>query len=1048
MNLKKYIWLAALPMIFTSCQEDMLVENLQQGITTLTASMDKAPSDSRAQIVLNGSNTAKEIFHWNAGDKFTLFQLGDESNAWTEHVFSISSTYSDNEPTAQADFSTSSALTPGSDFVAFYPARTPDAKGGIQLSIDNVLPTNDAASWKSYFMNNMFMKTRVGAVGPTSADTQVNFEQLCGIIRIKYTNASKTDRTFERIGVNGRWTTGRYYMVSDAETFDERDSSIGWLGVEFENKATVRAGETQNFYILYFSNGVDGEVEPMSRVIVDLDVANKTTLVTPAKELPQFKAGECYWLNITDTGAKLLWTNDQQGGGNQPSDMLEVFVSDYDGLKNALEQPANETIIFFEDDIELEAPLEISNTTHFEMNGKTLSFSDEYKANGESAVFNVNARLTLGNGTIIGKESTTKLHDYYFALNGEYVRLQFSGATLNTGSAVANAIFMDDDYLRMNSINLKNEEITSAIVTEGNAIHFVGKTPNRIYQSTINGNITGDVKVETEYDRLNAEFIFETGTVNGDLITNFTGGAKVADCILLGDAFEAPGTGWSAAGRFVRDQDYTINELADLKEAFSTPQTADEMTFIYFKSDIVLDEPLTANKPIQIMMNGRTLTLSDSFNWGSAEAAITVASASLNIDNGIIIGSMTSATGKYLIKYTGSDFGIYENASLVTNGVQHALQIIDARANIDNATIHVQDDGEGVYAGYAVNVLAEKTFAQLFIRPGSSIYGHVGFTADYQAKEPDLNVISVRENCQINGDLKLTGEYKSDVEVNFRDAFINGAGWSDILFARLQENFKNHGGAGEEILSLNDQTLTFTVGTTREGRVNFHARRLEGAGTIKFVNNGEDPVTLYLDIEEFLSASVEFEFEGEFRKIIHAKTDRLKEFFEMAKGSDQIFLTLPNDMILGEQIVIDSSMQWSDGSENSAPQGHLCLRLAGHTLTYESNVPAIVLQGGFFRLEGTDKYESATGTIKTNTEFFQVGAAADASNNNICLMVDPFVTFDTEHKTWVYVNGTESATAHKDVEIFLHSETLTTPEEKQAKVRVEESYKGSVDIKG
>ena len=86
MNLKKYSWLAALPMIFTACQEDMLVENLQQGITTLTASMDKAPSDSRAQIVLDGSNTAKEIFHWNAGDKFSLFQFGDESNAWTEQV--------------------------------------------------------------------------------------------------------------------------------------------------------------------------------------------------------------------------------------------------------------------------------------------------------------------------------------------------------------------------------------------------------------------------------------------------------------------------------------------------------------------------------------------------------------------------------------------------------------------------------------------------------------------------------------------------------------------------------------------------------------------------------------------------------------------------------------------------------------------------------------------------------------------------------------------------------------------------------------------------
>ena len=100
MKLMKYSWLAALPMVFTACQNDVLEENcMQQNVYTLAASMDKGSADSRAQIVLNGTSTTKEAFHWNEGDKFSLFELYG-NGGWLEHEFNISESYNDQEPTS------------------------------------------------------------------------------------------------------------------------------------------------------------------------------------------------------------------------------------------------------------------------------------------------------------------------------------------------------------------------------------------------------------------------------------------------------------------------------------------------------------------------------------------------------------------------------------------------------------------------------------------------------------------------------------------------------------------------------------------------------------------------------------------------------------------------------------------------------------------------------------------------------------------------------------------------------------------------------------
>lgn len=800
MNLKKYCWLAILPIAFTACQDDMLVEDNHQGITTLTASMQTG-ADSRAQIILNSSNSNKETFHWNKEDKFTMFQLADGNNTLTKHVFEISGTYSDDKPTAQADFSTSSALTPGCEFVAFYPACTPDTKGGIQLSIDNVLPTNDAASWKSYFMNNMFMKTRVGTVGQTSADTQVNFEQLCGIIRIKYTNASNTDRTFKRIGVNGRWTTGRYYIVSKTEQYDENNSSIGWLGVEFESKATVNAGETQNFYILFFSNGVDGEVEPMSQVIVDLD--NKTTLVTPAKQLPQFKAGECYWLNITDTGSKLLWTNDNQGGGNNPSGNEIAEVSDYTGLVDALNAGVKEIVL--KNHLELLAPVSVNSNTIINLNEKTLSLGSGYSSKvAMDAVFIINAKsLIIRNGNINGKDGQTSLHDYYFKLDGTQSHLTLEGVSLNTGSAITNAVYMNDDCLNMSSIWDMSEDGTKTEVpsriqttTDGHAIHYVANGLEPILESNLDGVINGDVYVKSEFAKLNAKLIFK-GTINGNLVTELTGGAIISNSVLKADDVqigEEYKSSWAQAGRYVADQYYKIahdpantespnNGFMALKAALENPQAADEMTRITLKSDIVLIEPITIEKPVKIDLNGYTLSLSESFVWGSSDAALISTKGLFGINNGSLNGCTTTVNGDmYLLKNTSNELNL-GNIHIDAKGVKHAVKVENSLAFVQqSSTISVAD------GGYAIDALSSTSFAEIRIMTNSQITGDINFVANYQSNEGGSYVF-VQENSTLDGEVIVSGTYSKNVEINIPQNTAGGEGLDGEAIAQLLNDF-------------------------------------------------------------------------------------------------------------------------------------------------------------------------------------------------------------------------------------------------------------------
>lgn len=316
MNVKKYIGLALLPMVFTACQEDTLVNDQAQGIYTLKATVDKTAPMSRAQVVLGGTSTTTETFHWNAGDEMMLLDVSNVEDI-SKHSFTISSSYDGNS--VSADFTTSKALTEGNPIVAIYPTTFElDSNYGYFIQMDvagHVLDDNSEASWIKYFSENMFMI----ATGTASEGMALQMQHLCSLLRVTYTNATDSDVKLSSITLNGDICTNRTFHAGDT-SYDAGHGGTSDHGIRFANPVTVGAGETEDFYILTFAyfdlennnwGGLNG---------FNFSYADKSDASTPATYNGQqfvvsnLKAGSSYWFNITETANGLVWTKDVNQG--------------------------------------------------------------------------------------------------------------------------------------------------------------------------------------------------------------------------------------------------------------------------------------------------------------------------------------------------------------------------------------------------------------------------------------------------------------------------------------------------------------------------------------------------------------------------------------------------------------------------------------------------------------------------------------------------------------------------------------------------------------
>ena len=314
MKLNKYIGIAVMPMLFAACQNEMCNVDMQdQPIYTLSGNMNKGV-DSRAQIQLGNSDVSGEIFMWNEGDRFNLYQGGAE----TEVTFNISSDYSESATgdKSKATFTTDVPVYPGS-YVAVYPTVGIENDAFVfefQRSLDfsNAL-TQEAkdAVWKQYFKNNMFMVARgeLTAEGPNA----LQFQHQCALARITYHNESGTDQVLNYVcltGENQFWGT---WSKTKMDGTGGSGSVTSWYDLQL-NGLKVAAGESTDIYMFFFPAELnqDGIVKLYFSVqggdrSVSLPAANISAANNGAE---RFQAGMRYWFNVTSTKKGALLTNE------------------------------------------------------------------------------------------------------------------------------------------------------------------------------------------------------------------------------------------------------------------------------------------------------------------------------------------------------------------------------------------------------------------------------------------------------------------------------------------------------------------------------------------------------------------------------------------------------------------------------------------------------------------------------------------------------------------------------------------------------------------
>ena len=316
MKLKKYSWLAALPMIFTACQDDTLVENPQQDqmVYTLSAQVDKGAANSRAQIQLGNPQSGEEFFFWNKGDAFAIYQQQGE-NDFQQSIFTIADDYQ--EPVqgslVAAEFSTTTPVYASLDYVAAYPENVEKNWDELHFYLQPYVNFNDktqAEAWKDYFQKNMFMLATGNFEDAENAS--VSFQHLCAMARVTYINKSGEPQTLSQFYMDPQQEVGLCYRYNLKEGWGDFVSTAYryWLDIE---GLTVADGEAVDLYMMFFPMAFNDSQLTLAINANNSEKYSYIDMSTIAAANPgdsTFVAGKRYWFKLTDTGEELMWTKD------------------------------------------------------------------------------------------------------------------------------------------------------------------------------------------------------------------------------------------------------------------------------------------------------------------------------------------------------------------------------------------------------------------------------------------------------------------------------------------------------------------------------------------------------------------------------------------------------------------------------------------------------------------------------------------------------------------------------------------------------------------
>lgn len=312
MKFNKYISIAALPMLFAACQNDMPMEDMQlqdQAIYSLSGKMNNGVN-SRAQIQLGNQDVSGEIFMWNEGDSFLLYQ-------GTEGVtFNISPDYTEagEGDKSKAVFTTETPVYAG-NYLAFYPASIPVENERFVLELQRDLNFGEAktqaerdAVWKEYFRNNMFMMAQGELV--FGGENALQFQHLAALARITYHNESGAEQTIFNYALRGDQLYGTRKEYNMQGHHVAGGATTGFH-MNLNGSLTVAAGDSIDLYLLFFPEQFrEGNLELQFNLN---DGTRKTSLpiadiAAVNANVDGFQAGMRYWFDVTASKAGLVFS--------------------------------------------------------------------------------------------------------------------------------------------------------------------------------------------------------------------------------------------------------------------------------------------------------------------------------------------------------------------------------------------------------------------------------------------------------------------------------------------------------------------------------------------------------------------------------------------------------------------------------------------------------------------------------------------------------------------------------------------------------------------
>lgn len=305
MKLYNKLGWAVLPfaLLAASCQNDDFMEaghEAAEGVMTLHATM--APQ-TRAQIALGTEDESREIFMWNEGDSFTLY---DKTNPTTTSAAFTISGYSEEAPATEATFVGEGNFANNSSVIAIYPAQEGNVtESAATLTLPTAtITTGSAEEWKEYMRQSMYMYADATIDGNNTA---LAFKHLCALIRVSYTNATSEDKTITNVTVTGEGnyfgSIAKFEFANNALTSTKTSSTC-----EFNfSGLTVASGRTTDFYFFFFP-GDDASNGTLTVSINDKELEMSLSDLT---SFSGFEAGKRYWFNTIETPDEgIIWKKD------------------------------------------------------------------------------------------------------------------------------------------------------------------------------------------------------------------------------------------------------------------------------------------------------------------------------------------------------------------------------------------------------------------------------------------------------------------------------------------------------------------------------------------------------------------------------------------------------------------------------------------------------------------------------------------------------------------------------------------------------------------